>query len=486
MPVVSPNRFLRYCAAAIIVFGIVFVYFTLVRVNPTTVALTLLLAILLVSAAWGLGVAIFMSAIATLCFNYFFFPPVGSFNIADSQNWVALGAFLATAFVASELSERARAEAKDANHRRREVERLYAFSQQLLVSGEVTQLLQAIPKLIVQCFEIESAAIYVSKKNELHCSTEASGESSLERLRDATTRDEMVVDDENKLTIVPVRLGVRPVGALSLRGPRFSRESTEAVASLVAIAIERTRAIEDLGKAEAAREGELLRTALLDSVTHEFRTPLTAIKASVTGLLSAQPLDSSQRHELLTIINEESDRLNTLITEVAEMAQLDAGNIEFKLESHDMREPVETAVRQCRRVLADHPVEVNLPKGLPEALFDPVWLKEVIVHLLENAAKYSAASTLITVSGEVKDRHLVTSVADRGVGIEEMEQAVIFDKFYRGKDQRYRVQGTGMGLAISKAIIEAHHGTMGVTSQQNCGSVFYFSLPLGAEATVAR
>lgn len=200
--------------------------------------------------------------------------------------------------------------------------------------------------------------------------------------------------------------------------------------------------------------------------------------------MSQQPLDESQHYELLSIINEESDRLNNLVTEVAEMAQLDAGDIEFKLEPHNIREPVETAVRQCRRALAGHPVEVNLPAGLPPALFDPTWLKEVIVHLLENAAKYSAAATPITVSGEVKDNLLVTTVADRGVGIEEMEQAVIFDKFYRGKNQRYRVQGTGMGLAISKSIVEAHHGTIGVTSQPDCGSVFYFSLPLSGEASI--
>jgi len=249
------------------------------------------------------------------------------------------------------------------------------------------------------------------------------------------------------------------------------------MSSLIAIAIERAGAVERLSRAEAARESEQLRSALLDSVTHEFRTPLTGIKAAVTSLLSPQPLDPSERAELLSIINEESDRLNRLVGEAAEMAQLQAGQVKLDLAPHDIREAVDRAIVEAKLALAKHTVEVQIPENLPPIRMDVVRIGEVIIHLVENAAKYSPAGTTIHVSAEVRGHTLMTSVADHGPGIDDFEQPLIFDKFYRGRNQRMRIHGAGMGLAIAKAIVEAHGGTIGVTSQLGRGSVFYFMLP---------
>jgi two-component system sensor histidine kinase KdpD len=245
--------------------------------------------------------------------------------------------------------------------------------------------------------------------------------------------------------------------------------------------VERASAVEALGKAEAARQEERLRTALLDSVTHELRTPLTAIKASVTSLLTQPELNDAQRRELFSIINEESDHLNHLIEEAIEMARLDAGEIELEIKPHAIREVIDAAIEASKHILANHPVEVHLPENLAQVPMDPARIREVLTQLLDNAAKYSPPGTPIIMSSEVSDRFLITSVADRGAGIDSFEQALIFDKFYRGRDHRYGVQGTGMGLAICKAIVEAHGGTLGVTSQVGSGSVFYFNLPLAAE-----
>jgi two-component system sensor histidine kinase KdpD len=250
------------------------------------------------------------------------------------------------------------------------------------------------------------------------------------------------------------------------------------MSSLVAIAIERVRAVENLSRTEAAKESEQLRSVLLDSVTHEFRTPLTAIKASVTSLLAAPSLDEGQEQELLTVINEESDRLNRLVGEAAEMAQLDANQVELHLAPHPIQEAVDAALESSKNVLAGHPVEVRLPENLPQVRMDPSRIKEVLMHLLENAAKYSPADAPIRITGEARNRYLMTSVSDRGPGIDDFEQSLVFDKFYRGRNQRMTVQGTGMGLAIAKAIVEAHGGTIGLTSQLGHGSVFYFTLPL--------
>lgn len=468
----------QYAVAAAVVFLIVVIYRHVGGINPTTVALTFLLGVLAVSAAWGLRCAVFMAVVATLAFNYFFLPPVGTFTIADPQNWTALFAFLVTAVVASQLSERARRAARTANERRQEVERLYAFSQQLLSTDNIAELLNAIPTYIVQAFDVTASAVLVSNHPDVYRSHLEIHGLDTHQLQSVWARGEPRLDAQNQTSFVPLRLGAKVVGALGVAGAALSRSTLEAMGGLVAIAIERAGAVEKLTRTEAARESEQLRSVLLDSVTHEFRTPLTGIKASVTTLLSNSALDVSQRHELLQVIDEESDRLNKLIGEAAEMAQLDANQVELKLGPHPVEEAVRAAVDKSRNLLGQRTVACNLPANLPPVRMDANRIEEVISQLLENAAKYSGPASPIHITAEVRGRMLMTSVADQGPGIDDFEQSLIFQKFYRGHDQRLRVQGTGMGLAIAKAIVEAHGGQIGLTSQLGRGSVFYFTLPL--------
>jgi two-component system sensor histidine kinase KdpD len=315
---------LRYAATAVAVLVVVLFYHVVTRVSHTTVALTFLIGVLIVSANWGLRPAIFMALVAALAFNFGFLPPLGRLNISDPENWITLLAFLVTAAIASQLAERARREAERANERRREAERLYKFSQELLSSDNVAELLNAIPQYIVDCLGVKAAAIALPNRTDIYRSSAAIHDLERHDLQLVCMRGEPMTDPEKKAVFIPLRMGVRVVGSLGISGAVLSRETLEAMSSLIAIAIERAGAIEKLGRAEAARESEQLRSALLDSVTHEFRTPLTAIKASATSLLSNPTLDAAQRLELLTVINEESDRLNRLVGEAAEMAQLDA------------------------------------------------------------------------------------------------------------------------------------------------------------------
>lgn len=464
--------------AAIAVALVGLTYHSLVNVNPTTVALTFLLGILAVSARWGLRPAIFMAVLATLVFNFYFLPPVGTLTIADPQNWVALAAFLVTAIVASQLSERARREAESANARRAETERLYKFSQQLLLDDNVAALLNAIPQYIVECFGVGAAAISLLSRPDIYRSDTVRNILASHDLQLVAMRGEPQMDPERRVVIMPLRMGLRVVGSMGISGVMLSRETLDAMCSLIAISIERAGAIETLSKAEAARESEQLRSALLDSVTHEFRTPLTAIKASATSLLSTPAMGEAQRTELLTVINEESDRLNRLVGEAAEMAQLDAHQVELKLGAHRIQEAVEDALQKSKPLLGTHAVKVSLPDDLPAARMDTGRISEVLGQLIENAGKYSPPQTVIHITGELKGGMVMTSVADLGPGIDDFEQGLIFEKFYRGRNQRLQVQGTGMGLAIAKAIIEAHGGEIGVTSQLGHGSVFYFTLPV--------
>ena len=479
------NRALHFASALAIVFGITFFYRKVLPVNATTVALTFLLAILAVSTAWGIVVSVFMSIVAMLAFNYYFLPPVGTLTIADPQNWVALFAFLVVSVIASQLSNRARKQSQDVSARRREVERLYSFCRGLLESGNVIQLLNRIPAQIVDTFEVGAAALLLADKQKVYRSGPVMPALDLESLKAVVVREEPVIDAANSLCFVPVRMGVRPIGSLGISGTILSRQTLEAIGTLIAVAMERARAVEQLGQTEAAHEGERLRTALLDSVTHALRTPLTSIKAAVTNLLSNPALTNAQRAELLTIINEESDRLNRLVGEAAEMAQLDAGEVVLKLEARPLMDVVTAALAQTKTILGNRRVDLRIPADLPLVRVDLTRVREALVHLIENANQYSPPEDPITISAEHHGDCVVTSVADRGAGIDDPEQNLIFEKFYRGRDQRYRVEGTGMGLPIAKAIVQAHGGTISLTSQRGHGSVFSFTLPIERGRAVA-
>jgi len=475
------NRILQFATA----FGIVAVITLLYRhvqhrgypANHTTVALTFLLAILAVSSIWDMAVSLFMSFAAMLAFDYFFLPPVKHLRLQDPQDIVTLCAFLIVAVVASRLSTQARQKAAESSARQHDIEKLYAFSQILLESGNVIQLLNRIPAQIVNTFEVGAAALLLADKRKVYRSGPVTPQLDTDSLAAIVAREEPLIDATHGLCFVPVRLGVRPIGSLGISGATLSPQTLEAMATLIAIAMEHARAVEQLGQTEAARQGEQLRTALLDAVTHALRTPLTSIKASVTNLLLNPALTEDQKRELLTIINEESDRLNRLVGEAAEMARLDAGEVELKLESRPIQDVISAALEQCKSAIEKRTVNVRIADGLPNVRVDVARAREVLVHLLENANQYSPPDEPITITAEAAGNCVVVSVADRGNGIDDPEQALIFEKFYRGKDQRYSVEGTGMGLPIAKAIVEAHGGAISLTSQRGKGSVFSFTLP---------
>jgi two-component system sensor histidine kinase KdpD len=301
-------------------------------------------------------------------------------------------------------------------------------------------------------------------------------------MKTAFLRDEITIESSQSVYFVPVRLGVRAIGSLGISGARLSRQTLDAIGGLVAIAIERARAVEQLGQSEAERQGERLKSALLDSVTHDFRTPLTSMKAAVTSLLASREAAAPQAHELLIIINEECDRLNHLVEEAAEMARLEAGEIELHFAPVSIGEIVQGAVVLSRSSLGAREIQVKVAANLPPVEADPDRAQDVLVKLIDNANLYSPKEQPIIITAELTGDSVTTSVADRGPGIDDLEQGMIFDKFYRGKDQRYLVRGTGMGLPIAKAIVAAHKGTINVTSQLGHGSVFSFSLPVARRA----
>ena len=460
---------------------IVAVYFRWVHANEMTVAFTCLIIILLVAANWGLRHAVYLSILSSAALNFFFLPPVHTFTIGDSRNWVALFAFLLTGIVASQLAERARSESRMSRFRQQEAERLYEFSQKMLVTGNVIDLLNQLPLMIASTFNLPGAAVYLREKDRVYRSSPSYMDATAAELRDAAFTRDRRTDEARSVTLAPILLGARPIGAVGITGTGPSPEAMDAVCGLAAIAIERANAIETLTRVEASRESERLRNALLDSIAHELRTPLTSITAAITTLRSNTALDSGQREEMMQVIEEEATRLNRLVGQAMEMAALDAHDIKLDMQMHPIQEAVDLALEAVQPQLRTHPVDIRLPDTLPQVPMDLERIGKVIQHLLENAAKYSPEGSPIFISAEVSKNRLMTSIADRGTGIDDFERLMIFDKFYRGQGQRYRVQGTGMGLAIAKAIVEAHGGSIEVTSQPSQGSVFSFYLPLVAE-----
>jgi two-component system sensor histidine kinase KdpD len=456
--------------------GIVLVYRRWLHVNPTTVALTLLLFILVLAAEWGLRYAIVASIGATACFNFFFLPPIDTFTVADPQNWLALLSFLATSIIASRLSDRARDRTKEAEARQRELEILVRLSRELLQSESLATLPTSIPYAVASVTSARSGMLYMLDGDRLsQVGEERLSQIEMRHLRQVTTSITGARIDAGELEI-PIRTGVRPRGLLILRGAILSLETAEAIGSLISLALDRAQALEAVARGEASKETERMRTLLIDSVTHELRTPLTSIKGAASALLTAIKLEGAEARELATIIDEESDRLNRLVSEAVEMAQLDANEVQMHFSPVGVRDLIEGARQSCAWIEETHPLQLQL-EGHLMARADPGSLGKVLGNLLENAAKYSAAGTPITISAEEKLGEIAISVSDQGFGIDAAEQPLIFERFYRARSQSEAVSGTGMGLAISRAIVEAHGGSISVTSQVGHGSVFTFTVP---------
>ena len=478
--------------AALALAAIVAVYHLWLHVNQTTVALTLLMLVLALASRWGLRYAVVTSLAAAVLYNYYFLPPVETFIINDPQNWLALFAFLATAVVGSRLAGRIREEAADARLRQRELEVLYGLSRELLQSENVAGLLNAVAPAIVRVSGADAAVVYLLDGSRRYLAGDPAalpmddiGMRQLaltlagpDILTDTVTATHFGVTESR----VPLRVGVRPRGLLIVKGVKLSTDTLEAIGGLVSVALDRAQALENVAHAEAGKESERLRSLMIDSITHELRTPLTAIKASATTLLlhpgnGASALSLDARRELLSVIDEEADRLNRLVSEAVEMAQLDAQEVHMTFAPVDLREIVAAALQTSASVLGAHVVRQNIP-ALPPVLADRDFIEKVLGNLLENAAKYSAAGTPIVLSAERRQDVVLVSVADRGIGIDSSERDLIFGRFYRAGEQTRSTSGTGMGLAIARAILEAHHGTLTVTSQLGEGSVFSFTLPI--------
>jgi two-component system sensor histidine kinase KdpD len=456
-------------------------------VNSTTAGMAFLVLVMGISSLAGIRLSLYAALLCAFSFDYFFLPPVGSLRITGIEAWAAMLAFLLSCLVVGRVAERARDQARQANARREDVERLYELSQQMMLQEDAARLMRDLPRMIARIFELDGVVLYVRDLNEVHTSTADLPMSIAASLRSMTLGQNPTQVIPGNFTVRALMQGLRPVGALGLRPDRLSREVATAVSAQVTIALTRATAIDASAHMEAAREGERLRAALIDSLTHELRTPLTSIRAAATTLLQGEGLDEAGRLDMAAIVDEESARLDRLIGAAVEMAEIDANVVQVRRVPLHPRALLEQAVEElrgslagCRVVIAGEEARnAGAAGGLDHtAWFDPHLLGRVLRHLLENAARYTPPGSRILLRSRRDGDRLEFSVEDEGPGIDAADLPFIFEKFYRGRRGASKGKGTGMGLAIVRAILAAHGGGIEVESDPGEGACFRFWVPL--------
>jgi two-component system sensor histidine kinase KdpD len=449
----------------------------IVPLNATTAGFCYLVAILLIATKAGLVESTIASIAAMLCFNFYFLPPVGTFTISDPQNWIALFAFLATSLTASHLSARAKVRAHESEDRRNEIERLYSLSRALLLIDTTRPIANQIVHQIVTTCGFSEIALYIRSTGEIY-RVEMENAEVEEKLRESAVRSVVLKDESTDLVVTPIRLGGEPIGSVALSGGEFSDAALQSLVNLVAIGLERVNAQKVVTQAEVARQSEELKSTMLDALAHEFKTPLTSIKAVTTDLLSGSPNAlQPHQHELMTIVDESADRLSKLVSDAIQLARIEGGTFRLNLGTHFPSSLVHAALRQMKSLMEGREIQVDVPESLPPVRVDAELIQVVLTHLLDNSLKYSPPGSPIHIGGRLGDGKVILFLADKGKGIREEEQKKIFEKFYRGKSQRH-LQGTGMGLPIVREILHAHGEDIALTSSPEQGTEFSFGLPI--------
>ncbi len=452
-------------------------YRYVVHANQTTVALTFLILILFTAFRRAVAYSIYLSVLCTVLYNLYFLPPVGSITIADPQNLVALLAFLVAGISVNHISAKERRQADSLALQSEEIEKLYAFSGRLLLEDKLQELSKTLPGLIAHSLQLRAVALYLPDREDAWMWDPEHLMAGMETLHDATQPMGVASRSMQGIRIVPLLLGMRAVGVLAMAESGYSESFYDAIGSLTAVAIERAAAVERNSRSEAAREGELLRTALLDSITHELRTPLTGIRLAATTLADDAALNDEARQDLVSVINEESKRMDALIDEAVTMAKIGAGDFSLRTEAQNFAQILSTVLENLRLLLRGRIVTQRVAEDLPEILLDGDLIRRVLKHLIENAVQYSPPRSPIVITAELVREKLHVSVTNEGPGIAEEEQPYVFDRFFRGAHGNSHPNGTGMGLAIVKAIVEAHQGRISVRSLPGQGATFSFWIP---------
>jgi len=496
---VAVKRDVSLLAAAIAAIAVVvFIYTRWLHVdNALIVGFTFLLLVLSVAATARFWVAATLSVLAMLAFNFFFLPPVGTFYLAEPENWVALFVFLAVSLVGSNLSTAARSRAQEAVDRQNELARLFDLSRDVLLTTDSSEAITQLVQFIVRRFALDFAAICLPHSNQWDIHTAGSLNIAIENTqlasvlegfgssldRDNRARQRTLEIAGHAVRLVPLRLGTKAVGLFAAAGRPIEPGTLDALAGVAAIAVERAQFLEARKAAELARQGEELKSALLASIAHNLRTPLTAIRVAASNL-QASWLADNDRREQSDLILAEVERLHRLFQNILEMARIDAGAIAADLRWVYPSEIVEVARDQVELAVRHHNLELDVESDVLVHV-DPRLTASALAHVLENAAQYSASESPISLTVQVSSDGLTMSVRDRGRGIAPGDLPHLFERFYRGAESKRQVAGTGMGLSIAQGLLAAEQGRISAENCPDGGARFTIVIPAAQKAAAA-
>jgi two-component system sensor histidine kinase KdpD len=460
------------------------------------VDLVLLTAVVGIAVRFGLLPSLFASVVASLCYNFFFMPPIYTFTIGDPNNVAAFGFFIVVAVVVSHVAARSRMAVVTAQGRARAVESLYAFSRKLAGVGTMDDVLWAAAyqtalmlKVRVVFLLPEPGSIAVKAgyppEDTLDEADLAAATWAWENNRPAG-RGSDTLPGARRL-FLPMRTGRGAVGVVGIDsdkpGPLLTPDQRRLLDALIdqsALAIERVNLVVDLESAKRTVETDRLRSALLTSISHDLKTPLASILGAASTLQGlAGGLSAAAQADLLSTIIDESERLNRFIANLLDMTRLESGAIAPNAALHDIGDIIGSTLRRAAKIMGQHRVDVALADDLPMLEIDAVLFEQVLFNLLDNAAKYGAPGTAVRIQGWRDGPSIYLQVLDEGSGIPAGDLEHIFDKFYRAQKGDQVRAGTGLGLAISRGFVEAMRGTITAANRSDRpGAVFTIVLPV--------
>jgi two-component system, OmpR family, sensor histidine kinase KdpD len=468
------------------------------RFGIENVDLVFLTAVVVVAVRFGLLPSLFASVVASLCYNFFFLPPVYTFTITDPTNVAAFFFFMLIALLVSNVAARVRTQADTAIGRVRTTESLYAFSRKLAGTATLDDVLWATAYQIALMLKVR-VVLLLPEHGVLTVKAGYPPEDQLDQADLAAAnwawsndraagRGSDTLPGAKRL-FLPMRTGRGLIGAIGIdndkTGPLLTPDQRRLLDALVdqgALAIERVLLVEDMDSVKRTVESERLRSALLTSISHDLKTPLASVLGAASTLRDlAGNLTEAQKHDLLATVIDESERLNRFIANLLDMTKLESGAIVPNTALHDLSEIVGSALRRAGKILVRHRVSLELAADLPMLELDAVLFEQVLFNLLDNAAKYAPPDTTISIRG-VRDRDsIVLQIMDEGGGIPPAELESVFDKFHRAQKGDLVRPGTGLGLAISRGFVEAMHGTISAANRTDRnGAVLTIRLPIPA------
>ncbi|MCE9659836.1 MAG: DUF4118 domain-containing protein [Burkholderiales bacterium] len=456
------------------------------------IVMLFLLAVLGVALRYGRGPAALASVLNVAAFDYFFVPPKLSFSVSDFQYVLTFGVMLAVGLIVGQLTAGLRYQARIATHRERRSHALFEVARDLSSVLATEQVVEAAAQAVAREFRARAHVFVLGNDDRLGGVAAGPEDAGLDAGTARWAFDHAQAAGLGTDTLpgsawlyLPLKAPMRTRGVLALKPeePRLllvpeQRRQLETFAALTAIALERVHYVEIAQGATVQIESERLRNSLLAALSHDLRTPLAGLVGLADTLRLTPPPLSGEQAEIAEALQSEALRMSTQVNNLLDMARIESGAIRLRREWHSVEEIVGSAVRATARTVAPRVVSTDLAADLPLVECDAVLIERVIVNLLENAAKYTPPATRIRISARPLDGLMRVEVADNGPGIRAGQEAAIFEKFTRGTRES-SIAGVGLGLAICKAIVEAHGGTIVAQTAEGGGAALVFTLPLG-------